>query len=124
MAEPDGQSSSVADEPPAEPEENLRELLDEALTPGPEREEDLPGRSRLLCGRRKGSPRTLTKKADIGRPAITPQQRLLLLDTWQRSGLPARACYELSVITTANRASITQVKMTKCSPATVVGSLS
>ena len=93
------ESSSVEDESPTEPEENLQELLDEALTPGPEREEEVPQRSRLLCGRRKGSPRTLTKKADIGRPAITPQQRLLLLDTWQRSGLPAKDFGDLVGVT-------------------------
>ena len=64
--------------------------LDEALTPGPEREDQdfrMP-----LCGRRKGTPsgpKRLVKKDAPARPAITPQQRLLLLDTWQRSGLPA-----------------------------------
>jgi transposase InsO family protein len=99
VAEPDNQSSIVEDGTPLEPEDDLQELLDEALTPGPDREEDIPQRSRLLCGRRKGSPRTLTKKADIVRPAITPEQRLLLLDTWQRSGLPARDFGDLVGVT-------------------------
>jgi transposase InsO family protein len=99
VAEPDNQSSIVEDGTPLEPEDDLQELLDEALTPGPDREEDIPQRSRLLCGRRKGSPRTLTKKADISRPVITPEQRLLLLDTWQRSGLPARDFGDLVGVT-------------------------
>jgi transposase InsO family protein len=42
-----------------------------------------------LSGRYPGrSPRSLRPAAEPG-PAITPEQRLLLLDTWQRSGLPA-----------------------------------
>ena len=44
--------------------------------------------SRLrLVGRTKG--RRLVKKDLAPAPALTPEQRLLLLDTWQRSGLPA-----------------------------------
>jgi transposase InsO family protein len=68
-------------------EENLADVLDEALTPGPEREDTVP---RMLCGPRKGGPRALHKKGASLRPVLTPQQRLLLLDTWQRSGLPAK----------------------------------
>jgi transposase InsO family protein len=41
----------------------------------------------LLAGRRPG--RRLVKPAEVKQPALTPQQRLLLLDTWRRSGLPA-----------------------------------
>ena len=73
--------------------------LDEALTPGPEREDQdfrMP-----LCGRRKGTPsgpKRLVKKDAPARPAITPQQRLLLLDTWQRSGLPANDLDRKSVV--------------------------
>jgi transposase InsO family protein len=40
-----------------------------------------------LMGRSKG--RRLVKKDTAPPPALTAQQRLLLLDTWQRSGLPA-----------------------------------
>jgi transposase InsO family protein len=47
---------------------------------------DLPPRVRLT-GRSKG--RRLVKKDLTPAPALTAQQRLLLLDTWQRSGLPA-----------------------------------
>jgi transposase InsO family protein len=46
---------------------------------------DLP-RMRLM-GRTKG--RRLVKKDVAPAPALTAEQRLLLLDTWQRSGLPA-----------------------------------
>jgi transposase InsO family protein len=64
--------------------------LDEALTPGPERE-DQEVRVPFLTGPRKGKsgPRRLVKNDERARPAPTPPQRLLLLDTWQRSGLPA-----------------------------------
>ena len=44
--------------------------------------------ARLIGPRRGGRPR-LVKPAEVRPPAVTPQQRLLLLDTWQRSGLPA-----------------------------------
>src|SRR5262245_18112961 len=40
-------------------------------------------------GRRQGRGRRLVKKDDEKARVMTPQQRLLLLDTWQRSGLPA-----------------------------------
>ncbi len=40
-----------------------------------------------LRGRRRG---TLSKPVDRAQVPVTPQQKLLLLDTWQRSGLPAR----------------------------------
>jgi transposase InsO family protein len=40
-----------------------------------------------LAGRPKG--RRLVPPAATQHPALTPQQRLLLLDTWRRSGLPA-----------------------------------
>jgi transposase InsO family protein len=41
-----------------------------------------------LAGRRRGNARRLVKPADKS-ATLTPQQRLLLLDTWKRSGLPA-----------------------------------
>ena len=41
----------------------------------------------VLAGRKRG--RRLVKK-ELARPKkLSPQQRLLMLDTWQRSGLPA-----------------------------------
>jgi transposase InsO family protein len=42
---------------------------------------------RLPAGRRKG--RRLVRREESSRVAFTPQQRLLILDSWQRSGLPA-----------------------------------
>jgi transposase InsO family protein len=46
-------------------------------------------RKRLLAGPRKGKGRRLVKADDSPQPPMTPEQRLLILDTWQRSGLPA-----------------------------------
>jgi transposase InsO family protein len=48
--------------------------------------EDLPELPRLQSPRRG---RRLVQQPATPPPALTPQQRLLLLDTWQRSGLPA-----------------------------------
>ena len=45
------------------------------------------GLPRLPAGRRRG--KRLVKKEAAATPAWTPEQRLLLLDTWRRSGLPA-----------------------------------
>src|SRR5262249_25430906 len=42
-----------------------------------------------LSGRGYNRGRRLVKKVDAKAQAMTPEQRLLLLDTWQRSGLPA-----------------------------------
>jgi len=42
-----------------------------------------------LCGRYPGGSPRLAEPSSARTPAVTPQQRLLLLDTWQRSGLPA-----------------------------------
>jgi len=46
-------------------------------------------RKRLLAGPRKSKGQRLVKPAESPQPAMTPEQRLLILDTWQRSGLPA-----------------------------------
>lgn len=77
--------------PPEEEQQGLHELLDDALTPGPEREDQDQG-IRFFSGRRKEGrrgPKALTQKPASPQPAFNAQQRLLLLDTWQRSGLPA-----------------------------------
>jgi transposase InsO family protein len=76
-------------------------------TPAPETQANIPlqevaaigpneaarAEQRELSGRRRGPPRTgrRTVPADeVGAiPQLTPQQRLLVLDTWMRSGLPA-----------------------------------
>ena len=49
--------------------------------------DELSFRRPLLAGRRPG--RRLVKPPEVKQPALSPQQRLLLLDTWRRSGLPA-----------------------------------
>jgi len=61
-------------------------VLPDKLPPG------LPGVARGPVGRLgKAKPgRRLVAKETQSAPAITPQQRLLLLDTWQRSQLPAK----------------------------------
>jgi transposase InsO family protein len=51
----------------------------------PASNDELPFRRPLLAGRRPG--RRLVKPVE--KPSLSPQQRLLLLDTWRRSGLPA-----------------------------------
>jgi transposase InsO family protein len=89
----DAEAAALAEEEASgvPPEQDDIDELDEALTPGPERE-DQDFRMPFLAGPRKGKrngPKLLVKKDAPARPAITPQQRLLLLDTWQRSGLPA-----------------------------------
>jgi transposase InsO family protein len=63
--------------------------------PPPKAEEELPFRlPRLMCTRKgtKYKGRKLVKKdgdREFRTKSLSPQQRLLLLDTWQRSGLPA-----------------------------------
>lgn len=42
-----------------------------------------------LAGTGKGHGRRLVKAKESSQPPIAPEQRLLILDTWQRSGLPA-----------------------------------
>ena len=89
----DAEAQALAEEELTEVPQDQGEFdeLDEALTPGPEREEQ-ELRIPFLTGRRKGAPsgpKRLVKKDEPARPPFTPQQRLLLLDTWQRSGLPA-----------------------------------
>ena len=59
----------------------------------PEREapsgaDELPPPAPRLTGRRGRAPRLVKPRAEAA-VVHTPQQRLLLLDTWQRSGLPA-----------------------------------
>jgi transposase InsO family protein len=77
---------------PIQDEEVLNDLVEDALTPGPEMDEEAVSPKRFFAGRRKGSPvkgKKLVKPEDAERLNVTPQQRLLLLDTWRRSGLPA-----------------------------------
>ena len=62
---------------------------EEVATHGPEEAVSAPA----LSARRTGSPRrgrqTVAPAVAGGQPQLTPQQRLLVLDTWMKSGLPA-----------------------------------
>jgi transposase InsO family protein len=88
---------------PAEPEEDPAEPRPEGVAADPDDapepdqpdepdDEDLdwqedPPRAPNLGARRRG---TLSKPRARPQMPLSPQQKLLLLDTWQRSGLPAR----------------------------------
>lgn len=49
----------------------------------------LPPLAGRPVGKGRGNGRRLVKPSEAPTPTLTPQQRLLLLDTWRRSGLPA-----------------------------------
>lgn len=88
----EGSAATIPPDGPIEDEAVMDAVLDEALTQGPELEEELVDSPRLLYGPRKGGSgktRKLLKPEDARKAEFTPQQRLLLLDTWRRSGLPA-----------------------------------
>lgn len=85
-------AARVPQEGPVQDEDVLNDLVEDALTPGPELDEEAISPKRFMAGRRKGSSvkgKKLVQPEDGGRLVLTPQQRLLLLDTWRRSGLPA-----------------------------------
>ena len=67
---PQADDAFVGEEPP--PEEPFEEV-----------------RKRVLAGPRKSKGRRLVKPEPSAQASMTPEQRLLILDTWQRSGLPA-----------------------------------
>jgi len=64
----------------------------QGVTPSPEAAVEVDTAANLM-GRRPGSPRrgrqTVLAEQVGGQPQLTPQQRLLVLDTWMKSGLPA-----------------------------------
>src|SRR5262245_45554343 len=70
---------------PTPPPSGPKEPPDPGADPPPD-EDGCQERPRLQSPRRG---RRLVAKPASPPPALTPQQRLLLLDTWQRSGLPA-----------------------------------
>jgi transposase InsO family protein len=77
----------------AAPQESSFDSLEEAAAflddePFPEEPFEEPLRQPRLVGG-KGKGRRLVKPAESPQPSMTPEQRLLILDTWQRSGLPA-----------------------------------
>jgi len=63
---------------------------DASVGPEPPREEPFEEvRKRVLAGPRKSKGQRLVKPELSAQASMTPEQRLLILDTWQRSGLPA-----------------------------------
>jgi len=85
-------AAQVPPDGPISDPDALNDYVDEALTPGPELDEEAVTPVRLFAGGPKGPSgrgRKLVKPADAQKPVISPQQRLLILDTWRRSGLPA-----------------------------------
>jgi len=68
---------------------SLQEAAAVATSPFPEEPFEEPLRRPRLIGMGKGKGRRLVKPAESPQPPMTPEQRLLILDTWQRSGLPA-----------------------------------
>jgi transposase InsO family protein len=100
-----GAAYREAENPPAESEEGVEEQ--EALAPGdydcpqeealeeqidPEQapEEETPlSLPNLAGGRRRKRQPALVKPQDLTKTNASPEQRILLLDTWRRSGLPA-----------------------------------
>ena len=76
----------VEDGPPDELAETADSLGDDE--PFPEEPFEETRRPRLM-GTGKGKGRRLVKPEEPPQPAMTPEQRLLILDTWLRSGLPA-----------------------------------
>jgi len=76
-------SEEVAEEP------SLGETLEDALTPGPELDEQPNIRIPNLKGPPRGRKRALVRKNAGTAPPVEPERRILLLDVWRRSGLPA-----------------------------------
>jgi len=73
-----------------EPDRPLQEIEDETgneVNTPQDSEPPTVGSMRGLAGRRRG--RRLVKPEHVKAPPLSAEQRLLLLDTWRRSGLPA-----------------------------------
>ncbi len=78
----------------------VQETGEEPVEPTTDDESSEPGiaegtKGVRLTGRRKGSPfrrrpRAMVLPGGEERPTLTPEQRLLVLDSWRRSGLPAQ----------------------------------
>jgi transposase InsO family protein len=76
----------AAPEEQAIPTPLLAESADQVAEAFPEEPFEEPLRTPPLSGQRRG--RRLVKPEEPPRETLTPEQRLLILDTWQRSGLP------------------------------------
>src|SRR5262245_1686983 len=77
--QPDPSGAAAGLDPAAPAEDELVRLVEDAAGPAVE----VPRLQSGLKGRR------LARPAVTAAPPFTPEQRLLLLDTWRRSGLPA-----------------------------------
>jgi transposase InsO family protein len=91
---PVGQASVPDVQPPVAPsgtgiESRFDEPADSATEVPPEEPFEEPMRRPRLIGVGKSKGRHLIKPEASPQPSITPEQRLLILDTWLRSGLPA-----------------------------------
>jgi transposase InsO family protein len=74
--------------PEVKPFEGVEEGIATEGPPEPTAPAATPDRPPALCARRRGT--ALRKKEETERRRdLTPQERLLVLDTWKRSGLPA-----------------------------------
>jgi len=79
-------------EPPSADGVEAVEFADDAFPneePFAEEPFEEPPRKPRLLGIGRGKGRRLAKPQESPQPSTTPEQRLLILDTWQRSGLPA-----------------------------------
>lgn len=75
-------------EQPGRVEESIVDGIESMLEPPATEEQEPLSLPRLRGGSTKG--RKLVKKSAARRATLLPEQRLLILDTWKRSGLPAR----------------------------------
>jgi transposase InsO family protein len=82
VADPSADGSDAA---PSAVSDDLELLVEDV----DRRAQDAELRGWARGARRRGSSRALTKKPAVTRPPLTAEQRLLMLDTWIRSGLPA-----------------------------------
>jgi transposase InsO family protein len=89
QADPSPAVPPVPEQPSSDASEEVQ--ADDAFPdeePFPEEPFEEMRRPRLM-GTGKGHGRRLVKPEETPQPSMTPEQRLLILDTWQRSGLPA-----------------------------------
>jgi transposase InsO family protein len=90
QADPSPAVPSVPEQPVSDVDEEGAQADDAFLDEEPFPEEPFEEMRRpRLMGIGKGHGRRLVKPEESPPPAMTPEQRLLILDTWQRSGLPA-----------------------------------
>ena len=92
----DGEAGQTADEelkPDKDSESDENFDSEEGFLPDADPETSVVPKARFVPAagpRRRRKTRLLVKPEEVARQSFGPQQRLLLLDTWQRSGLPAK----------------------------------